>query len=177
MKRISYVAGVCVLALGMVISFSQVASALKFGEPVEGNSWGVTFVHQAQKATKFSRMEFRMTSEGSFKYFDLSESWKTEQSEKRLFAEGNLIDNVSGKIGFLGLLSKPLSFEFLLWDKDVLIEKISVFWDGKRFYLKSHKVPEGGTMYLLGTALIGIGLIARLRSKAHKWPNTAIKQH
>lgn len=167
MKKISSFTfiGICIFVFSFVMIFSEVASALMIvGDPYEGESWHQKF--RELNIGEFDKIEMFIDGDGEFKtesYFS-DPSWETTfYSSKHLVLSGDSILDLLFEIVCEGDIPEYFSLDFFAFNGNRIKEKLKLFFcDGK--WSCSRSVPDAGIMWLLGPALLGLGLLGRRRS-------------
>jgi hypothetical protein len=167
MKKNSSLSLVGLLAIGIVIFFSAHAFALQIvGDPIEGNSFSQFFALESSDGP-FDR--FELTTSGNILLdpgLNISDSnWNVDlQSETHVSATSTVIANTClFGARFAGNLDQTFDMTIRSLINGVVV---------KAFYLKfrnggfSASVPDADIMWLLGPALIGLGLIGRKKYRA-----------
>ena len=164
MKRISSLLLVCVLVIGVGMFLSPHAFALQIvGDPIEGNSFRQYFELESRDGP-FDKFELKTSGITGGKFIGvglyIGSNWNVDlKSETHVSAASTFIAN-SCLFGarFAGSLDQNF---------DMTIRTILKGVSQNIFNLKYRKggfstsVPDADIMWLLGPALIGLGLIGR----------------
>jgi len=176
MKKISSVLLVCMLVIGIVIYLSPVASALQIvGDPIEGNSFQQYFCFDE---TDPEIDEFELSIDGGEFTDDAlaigDPNWNTDQLSNTLVSatsNGMAATELQIATGLLFGVSCEggLDQNFVITLRTFFCGVLEKMWllrfYGGRFSIESVSVPDADIMWLLGPALIGLGLIGRKKYK------------
>lgn len=178
MKKVSSVLLVCVLVIGIVIFLSPLASALQIvGDPIEGNSFQQYFCFDE---TDGEVDEFELSIDGG-EFTDNAlaiddPNWDTDQLSNTLVSAVSALSDgmatekmIATHLLFGVSFNEPLFADFCVVLKTFINGVLKnlyylEFCDGKF----SISVPDADIMWLLGPALIGLGLIGRKKYRTIK---------
>ena len=165
MKKSSLLLLVCVLAIGLVICISPGASALQIvGDPIEGNSFFQGFRFDAKDGL-FDAFEMIVYGGGNFTTPGLSvgSNWnKNPFSRTRISAWSSI---AQGGFLFGASFAGDLEQSFSVSIASLLNGHVTNRWSFS-FRNRCFSVPDADIMWLLGPALIVLGLIGRKKYSA-----------
>jgi len=157
------------LVIGMVIFISPVASALLIvGDPIPGNSFSQSFYIEESDGP-FDTIQLSVDG-GELKGNGLTISdsnWNIDMSSATLVSATST--DIAQACLFGASLAGDLDQDFVMTLKTFIRGVLAKMWllrfYGGRFSIESVSVPDADIMWLLGPALIGLGLIGRKKYK------------
>ena len=169
MKRGLFLLLLCVLVFGIVIFISPGASALQIvGDPIEGNSFFQGFRFDARDGL-IDAFEMIVSGGGNFKTPGLSigSNWhRNPFNQTRLSAWSN--DGHSGfgfGASFFGDREQSFSMSIISYFNGQRTNGWNLGFN-QRFYIVGRSVPDADIMWLIGPALIILGLVGRKKYSA-----------
>jgi hypothetical protein len=149
------------------------------GDPFDGDSWGQAFAESG--VGMFDLVSVRMVSSGDYfenpthRSFNAS-GWSTtyEKSDGTGVilgtATGPAVSSMTWNIWFAGAQSDPVTFDFVAFDGDTLLESARAAWSGSGWTItlgpweptRNELVPVPGAV-LLGA--LGLGAVASVRRR------------
>ena len=170
--------GLLILLLVFSVSFSlpPSASALQIlGDPIEGNSWFQGF----KETNKIDTIKVTIKNEARLKYtglrFSTSEWIANDYSDKHAVASGNSILDLVFQMVFYGDKTGKVDLEYAAYKGGIfgtVVKKLLLHYNGDGtsggwscYDPPTQQVPDASTMYLLGTALLGLWFYSRKKAK------------